>query len=72
MARQETTSEVTNLKHKMRDLKVVVADLTLADRLYLSECNQVGMVLSLDRLPDKCPLKRKFQPSGKRENLHFT
>ncbi len=32
-ARQATTSEVTDLKHEMRDLKEVVADLTLENRL---------------------------------------
>ena len=32
-ARQATTSEVTDLKHEMRDLKEVVADLTLENRV---------------------------------------
>ena len=32
-ARQATTSEVTELKHEMRDLKEVVADLTLENRI---------------------------------------
>ena len=32
-ARQATTSEVTGLKHEMRDLKEVVADLTLENRV---------------------------------------
>ena len=32
-ARQATTSEVTDLKHEMRDLKEVVADLTLENRI---------------------------------------
>ena len=32
-ARQATTSEVTDLKHEMRDLKEVVADLTLEFRV---------------------------------------
>ena len=31
--RQATTSEVTDLKHEMRDLKEVVADLTLENRV---------------------------------------
>lgn len=32
-ARQATTSEVTELRHEMRDLKEVVADLTLENRI---------------------------------------
>ncbi len=32
-ARQATTNEVTDLKHEMRDLKEVVADLTLENRV---------------------------------------
>jgi len=32
-ARQATTSEVTELKHEMRDLKEVAADLTLENRI---------------------------------------